>query len=146
MPLSCLHHSLVVVIVEVIIVTVSRLRPFPSPLKPLLLSPFLRMLGVKDSIGLGGSDASTGDDFVEGVSPAWLEHLKKCPSMEQYKGSYTKDQTLRKNQSGKVLLVNSTSASGAPLACTTKERTNGVWSDGHWSLQFTRRCPDIHIL
>ena len=135
MPLSCLHHSLVVVIVEVIIVTVSRLRPFASPLKPLLLSPFLRMLGVKDSIELGGSDASTGDDFVEGVSPAWLEQLKKCPSMEQYKGSYTKDQTLRKNQSGKVLLVNSTSASGAvPLACKCYERKDERMLE-RWALE-----------
>ena len=73
-------------------------------------------------IELGGSDGSGGDNFVEGISPTWLEHLKRCPGMEQYKSRYRKDQTLRKNSSSKVLVVKCTSDSGAPLACKCYER------------------------
>ena len=67
------------------------------------------------------------DVFAEGVNPIWLENLERSLSIEEFKRTYAKEQTICKQGASKVhqvVLRDSTSASGAPSACKLYERND----------------------
>ena len=86
------------------------------------------------SIGPGGLAQ---DVFAEGVNPIWLENLKRCPGIEEFKSTYVREQTIRKQAACKVhqvVLRKSTSLSGASLACKSFERQDDRGLE-RWALE-----------